>query len=447
MAIATRKRRVVAARVETTRGTQNAPVATTDAVPMIRDADVLIKPISIERKTLRLSMTTPADIFPGKATVEIDVDYEMTANSTFTGDASAAEIPLFYRMIRGCAFDTTAFGAGTSLKGYKVSSINTDNGPLRHDETVTGTGVISGNGWKVYGDCFADDGLVFVIPGAAGTLSGTTLSSARGSFETVFNIVSTAGPIVFGWDPQSDVNLQDTLSLDVYLDGKRVRSKGCMGNTEFKFTYGDAVVASSKFQGVFVDYTDTAMPATPNEAHKYPPTFLGPRITIRKAKNVPATSEKYGTAGGAGGAITGALTEVALNTGNNVILRPNAIDPNGVAFALVTGRAPSGTFNPDEVASTEFDWYSYFVAGLPIRMKIEVVGPDATSVVFDDPNSANQNIYDWITPGLVMSGLEDADREGINTWNGSFKMSGGDYDSSTSGELVGNDNEFVIVHR
>ena len=75
------------------------------------------------------------------------------------------------------------------------------------------------------------------------------------------------------------------------------------------------------------------------------------------------------------------------------------------------------------------------------------VGPNG-AFLHDDPFTYNNNVFDFITPGIVISGLGDADRDGINAWDGSFRMSGGNYTASVAqSETPGKDNEFVIIHR
>jgi hypothetical protein len=231
------------------------------------------------------------------------------------------------------------------------------------------------------------------------------------------------------------------------MDGKRLRAKGCMGNMEFQFRHGDAVVVDCTFRGVFVDYTDTALPASPNEAHKYPPTFLGSRLTVRQTVNAPSNANKYGSDGGGAGVLTGALNQMTLRTGNEVIFHENSLDPNGVDFARIPRRQPGGQFNPDEVSNANFDFVQRFVSGIPLRLRTWVVGPPSGSWAYDDPLTQNQNAFDFLAPGIAFSGMADQERDEIQVWDASFDCTGGDYDTTAFGELPGNDNEFVVAHR
>jgi len=56
------------------------------------------------------------------------------------------------------------------------------------------------------------------------------------------------------------------------------------------------------------------------------------------------------------------------------------------------------------------------------------------------------NIFEFIVPGLVFTGLADGDRDGVFIFDASFQMSGGNYLTSPS-EEAGTDNEFVLIYR
>ena len=440
MAIALKKRRVVTALVEATRGTAEAPAASTDAIPMIRDATFEITPVEVERPTLRLSLTDYPDIYPGKATVRARILVEVAGRDS----GFPTSPPAWTRLLRACAMDL--YSSSANVFAYKVTALTTDNGPLRHGEVVTGT-ALAGTGNVMLGDNFSHEGgvlgTVFVREGATPGVGAGTITSQRGSNETVFTVTTRSTNKCLGYVPQSDVNLQSTVSIGMYLDGKLCAFKGAMGNVEYQFNHGDACLAQFEMQGVLVSYTDVAMPTNAFEGHKVPPTFLGAKLTLSSPTNNPAAANRYGTGGTSTFTTKGALNQVRLSSGNNVILQPNSLDPDGIAFALSTGRKPTGSFNPTEVLSaTEFDFISRFVAGSAARMKIIMGAVDNTS-----PNTADQNSFDWMLPGVVFTGMSDVDRDGINIWDASFDLTGGDYDSTVLGEQPGQDNEFLLVHR
>jgi hypothetical protein len=158
--------------------------------------------------------------------------------------------------------------------------------------------------------------------------------------------------------------------------------------------------------------------------------------------NAPAAVNRYGTGATASFGITGGLSQLRLSSGNTVIIQNNALDPDGAQFGFITERNPVGSFDPIEVTEAEFSFMSRFVAGTPARMHILLGATNHT-----DPSTADQNTFEFLTPGIVFTGLADVDRDGVNVFDGSFALTGGDYDTSALGEAIGQDNEFVIVHR
>lgn len=449
MAFASASRQLVGAVKENFQGTQVAPSAS-DVIPLLRSVKVTPTSIRVDRPTLRLSLTDLADIAPGKATVEVDFVYELHASALYTAGAGVTfgMRPYFTRTMQACGYSFT--NEQTSQQGMYSYALTSIAGvlPLFDGEGVTGS-TVAGVGNTVFGDTYGDDGFVLVDHGAT-ALTGTTFTGSSSLAAATVGARNVTE--VFGWRPFSTQpnpvtgSGQSTMSLTVWKDGKRLQVKGCMGNTEFQFIHGDAVLVHCTMRGVLVDYTDQALPTSPNESHKYPPTFLGSRLTLRQIGNTASNANRYGTDGGGTGVIEGALSRMTITTGNEIVLRENSMDPNGVNFATITDRSPGGTFDPDEVASADFDFISRLVSGTPVRMRCTVNGPGSSTPVYNDPSTNNQNSYMFSAPGLVFDGMADIERDAVNVWDASFKLTGGDYDPTAFGELPGNDNELIIAH-
>lgn len=448
MAISLTKRRVLGIKTETTEGTQDAPAASTDALPLLREATAVARPFSTERETLRQTLTGVPDIYPGKSLVDVNFVFELHAVPGYTSGAGQTNTcrPLFTRVIQGCGYQP--LHENESMVAYPISSVSVA-GPMRHLETVTGASTTGS--WRVIGDTFADDGVLIVDRGTGTHASGNLTGGTSGA---VFNVGALSGASlteVLAWYPNSILAGsggvdQTTTSITLWKDGKKWAVKGAMGNIEFQFDHGAPVLVSCTFSGVLVDYTDEALPTTINESHKYPPTFLGTRMTLRQAIDAPTHGNKYGSDGSSTGGLEGGLSKIRLSTGNDVVFHQNALDPNGVNYAFITGRKPKGSFDPDEVTEAEFSFASRFVNGTPLRMRVWPVGPVSTSWNYANPTTQNQNGFDMIAPGIVFSGMADQQRDSIMFWDASFDLTGSDYNSGLE-ESLGTDNELVIVHR
>lgn len=465
MAIALKKRRVVTVNLEPTRGTFVAQTAA-DAIPTIREPTTFaITPKVVDRSTYRLSLTKYPNTYPGVATCEIVTVVEL--GGLPTNPKLDYDVPLWADLFRACGFEevsNAASGAKPRLL-YGVSGLTgTDvaGTPIRHGQAVTGNGSSNAGAGIVIGDFYSEDDILCVqettaptgtpFPGTGSTWTQTIGGLTRVATGTHDTVANTPDSVV-AFRLRSDVNAMETVSMQEWLDGKLLQVKGCAGNAEIQLDHGDMIRAQFTMSGVVrtptsTGYSDVTAAAfgTPNEAHKVAPTFLGEEVRFFEISS--GTPLYYGKNDAA--AVVGSISTIRVNTGNQVILRGNAFDPAGVNFAIITSRAPSMTFNPDEVLNSEFPWVHKFVNGTPIRFKAMVGTPGSNTTLGTGAfagTAQDGNTIDVLAPGIVIDRLGDTDRDGINTWDGSALLTGGDYDTSASGEAPGNDNELTIIHR
>lgn len=465
MAIALAKRRVVTVAPETTRGTFLAPT-TADALPLVRDAKFTITPEAVDRPVLRQSLTKYPNIYPGVATVQLEVLMELhglPANLEGGANVLAYASPVWSDLIRACAFEEVSTqgspatqnpaGAAQSKEPRMYTGFTTfDTGevvPMRHNETILadyGTAPdIGPTNTFVVGDTYFDDDTV-CIEEASGSTPGTgtlTLKAQTSGADTGTACVRDTSKIV-AFRQKSNVNIMETVSMEIYLDGKRLQAKGLMGTFEIQLDHGDAIKARFVMQGVHHAYGDQASPTNANEQHNVPPTFLGKDVRVRYHDGT--ATRTYGK-DNAASINKGALNTIRIGPGNNVILRKNSLDSAGIVHAIITERQGVGSFNPDEILSgspDNFDFITRFVNGNTFRMRAFIGSKqgDASTAFPTDGNS-----IDIIAPGLVFAGMADQERDGVNIWDASFKLTGGDYDSTAAGELPGNDNELTILYR
>jgi hypothetical protein len=457
MAISLSKRRIVAATLEALGGTPGtidrgifrAPNVAADAIPTIREAKITrFEPVKVERETLRLSLTGMPDIYPGVAIAELTFVAEIGGVPSNSGASTSLSSPVWTDLIRACGYvEVSAQGSPTSAptaaalatapRLYTFASQTGGTGSaIRHGETVsvayaTTGGPIAG---VCVGDTFTDDDLICVqeTSGTAGTGNITITGATSGRATAAFAAANRDTTVVVALKLQSDINLMETISLEAYLDGKRLQLKGCMGNFEIRMVHGDVLHAEFKFTGIVHTYGDTTMPTNANESHYLPPTFLGKDVRFREID----ASKTYGKDTGSSVQV-GALNNVKYSSGSTVIMRENSLSASGYSFAYITDRKPGGSFNPDEVSESEFSFIDAFIKGRSIRGK----------ALFGSNTSGDGNSIDIITPGMVFSGMADGDRDGINIFDASFDLTGGDYDSSATTEIPGTDNEITLIYR
>ena len=432
----------------------------------MRDAKFTITPESVDRPVLRQSLTKYPNIYPGVATVQIEILMELHGlpqNLEGGANVLAYSSPVWSDLIRACAFEEvstqgspdTIGGAANAREPRMYTGFTAfDTGevlPMRHGETVTVDYVTSGDigptNTTILGDTYFDDDAVCIeepdasVAGAGAITLRATTSGADTSAGTVVRDTSK----IVGFRQKSNVNIMETISMEIYLDGKRLQAKGLMGTFEIQLDHGDAVKARFVMQGVLHAYGDVAMPTNANEQHNVPPSFLGKDLRLRYHDGTATRSYGKDTAGPVA-VNKGALNTIRIGPGNNVILRKNSLDSAGILHALITERQGVGSFNPDEVLSVgdNFDFATRFVNGFPFRLRA-FIGSKQGDVSTAFPTDGNS--IDIIAPGLVFDGMADQERDGVNIWDASFKLTGGDYDSTLAGELPGNDNELTILYR
>lgn len=140
------------------------------------------------------------------------------------------------------------------------------------------------------------------------------------------NDAGTFSPVTSG----PGANGVTTITIGGYIDGVYRVLKGCMGNFVINLPTGRMVAIDWTFQGVWVNPTDVALiePAFPTT------------IPMRMA----------------GGTVSWAssnlcVENVAVDAGNEVIMRECAGDISGFKSALITNRKPMITANPEMVVA------------------------------------------------------------------------------------------------
>ena len=402
------RRRQIAARVETTRGTAVTLTAGNN-IPNIRDVGFTVTPLRVERNLNRSSLTKYPSLVPGQTQVELTFAVEMGGNSSMP--IAVYNGPRFDPLLRACGLEAVA---AVSLATGAITS-----GPFRHAETLSQG---ASNQGTCIGDWYTGSGAIYAeeTSGAFGT-SGNVSGATSGATVSP----SGAGNDVKAYRLQSDPDSMEAITIAAYVDGKIVKVRGAMGNVEWTFQHGNPVLMNYTIMGVLDSYSDGALLTSPEEGQDQPPAFFTASTTF----SLTDGTNRYGS--GVTGA-AGPLSQMTLGLNNNVVLRENALVTGGIGYAIITDRAPAGSFNPDEVLNSVYDFHSSFRNGTPNRMKVNV-------------GSTAGNRFLFNTPGLVFSDLGDGDRDGIQTLDASFDLSGGDY-ASGDAELPGSDNEFVFIY-
>ena len=174
-------------------------------------------------------------------------------------------------------------------------------------------------------------------------------------------------------------------TIAVYEDGKRYMIHGAQGDATVTFDSGMPVLAEYDFLGVYNEPTDAAL-LVPTYAAVAPPPFQAATLSVL-------------------GYATARIKTLKLSLGNSLVMRP---DPNGLAgffTAQITGRNPTGSFDPEELLAATKNYHNEFIAG---------AAGSITTGLFPSTGS-NYNMFNLTIPAAAYIKVAKGDREGLST--------------------------------
>ena len=424
--------RLLFAASESTPGTAASITTSTDFFEVI-EPTYTVTPLMFERFTKSQTLTTQVQTVPGTAkntpvaTCEMSFGVELAGPGTAVSSGTAPKID---RLLRACGFAPVS-----NVAKYAVTSTTYSSGPFYHNENIEGTsGSFSSADAKSFG-CNAYGDSEFLAY-SAGTLGATSIKSEH-SGATVTATGTSATQIGVGYVPATaytddSANTTVTLRMVVGGGGEYVEMKGAKGTFDITFTHGDRVVINFTFSGVLNEYKDTSVSLPTDHVYtaEVPPAWISTGMKVQE----DTAASAYWT-----GSLFNALT---LTMGNEVTIREDTNATDGYSHAVITGRAPQLTWNPDAVVSTgNYDFWDKFLAGKPARMRWSV-------------GSTAGNQIDFIVTSAQFSGIADGDRDSVSILDTTTMLTGGSFGSSIitaggspSSSTMGADNEFQILFR
>lgn len=237
------------------------------------------------------------------------------------------------------------------------------------------------------------------LPGVVGTQAGTVSfktelfgDGAGGTptwASTLFPACAfTETATVFTPKSDSPGSVVKTITLAIYTNGMRKALRGCSGTFKVMFTTGNIVVIEWTFTGVWVTPTDATILA-PTYPTLIPVRFSNP------------TSFTIG-----GSAVT-CLETMTIDIGNEVILRPcqSATDGSGISYAMITGRKPKLTMNPEARLVATEAVHTLWVAGTTTALVLNFQTV-TDAFVFLAPAMQRVNVQEGERSGMVTDEIE-----------------------------------------
>lgn len=313
-----------------------------------------------------------------------------TAGETITSGAATATVPASGVINRGFGyrpdsttasyFDTGANAwTGTAALGEVIGNVAGARGYLRGG--VVGAGTKPGRLW------------IEMVPGTGSFANGDTLICSSSS--AFINLHTTANERM-DWTP--------CCSITSIVDGFSRLAFGNRGNLRLMMQAGAPGKMECEFRGPFSTHGDS--PNFPNVVYEstQPLVFAGAVLRIDNTRYP--------------------MSQFDINMQNAVTMRADANASRGDMSAVIAGRDPIITFDPELVLKGVFDWYTKWQEATSVQVVVEV-GTTAGNRIF------------MFMPTLQIESLADGSREGLMTQDVTAKL---------RRSTVAGDDEFWIFH-
>jgi hypothetical protein len=165
---------------------------------------------------------------------------------------------------------------------------------------------------------------------------------------------------------------------------------GAVGNLQVKCTAGQYGTLSFSMKGLYNAPSDVAAPTDPTYETTLPPIVESASFTLNSVSGL------Y-------------VNEVNINVNNEIAERDDISTANAIAAFTVTGRKPSGSFNPEAVIIATYGFWADWIASTQRALSM-VIG------------SASGNKCTITAPKVTIDSIGDADRNGILTRDIPFSL-------------------------
>lgn len=217
--------------------------------------------------------------------------------------------------------------------------------------------------------------------GSAGTAPNIAKAiRASGFAETLTGGVSAV------YKPISQAFETATIELrrgGIGTDVRTHRIIGAHGTFTLEATKGEAVRFNFEFTGKYVEPTDASTQFVTPALGQDPLPFLNAGITMHSVGTL-------------------IIAQISLDIGNNVIPRNDANDATGNTRALIVGRTPVGSFDPEQILNATLNFYNRITSNTEGALQYVLDGGAGNKVTID-------------APAVQFINLSDGDREGVGT--------------------------------
>lgn len=180
------------------------------------------------------------------------------------------------------------------------------------------------------------------------------------------------------YKPSSSQAAHKSESMYFYDDGLRLILTGARGKCSFDFSVGKPAMAEFDFTGHFVSITDQALPAATYDSTS-PPAIVSMPFAV--------------------GAYAAVINKLAFDLGIELSIPESVAAADGYGEIQITGRMPTGSFNPLRVTVATKNFISEWQTGAALALDTGLLGSVAgnriqvtmPAITYTEIGRGNQN--------------------------------------------------------
>ncbi len=224
-------------------------------------------------------------------------------------------------------------------------------------------------------------------------LRGSGVPGVAPDYGLLFKACAMSEAIVEGasvtYAPVSDKSDYTRVCLTTFIDGLRVMYLGCMGSFSINCPLDGVPTVDWEFEAADFEVSDAPLPGGASYDEQTPESIL-------------MSGFSFG-----GFHLDAANIRFAMN--NEVVLRQSANASGGHVNAMVTGRAPSGSFDPEAVLQATDDVFADWESGAQLPLRVQI-------------GHRAGNICTITAPKCQYSDMGFSDRDGLLTYDAPFRL-------------------------
>ena len=189
--------------------------------------------------------------------------------------------------------------------------------------------------------------------------------------------------------PTSDKSDYTKICLTTFIDGLRIMYLGCMGSFSVNCPLDGVPTVDWEFEAADFEVSDAAL--------------------LHGDSYDAETPEPVLMSGFSFGGFHFDVTNIRFAMNNNVVLRQSANVSGGHVNAMVTGRAPSGSFDPEAVLKATDDVFGDWESGAQLPLSVRI-------------GQRAGNICTITAPKCQYADLGFGDRDGLLSYDAPFRL-------------------------